>query len=415
LSRLNPIRSLLKISRPRSFPRKACPELAEGRESSFFHTDVDPRLRGGDDNDDFHPPRVGRRPMNALPRKLLRVGAVFCFVAVLLGRLMVADSPKSAINPIALGAVDWVGELRSAADVKGKPSWAKRFLKAVIGLDDQQKAMLAPNGVCVDPQGRILVADTKERVLHVFDPARRRYQEFHPPDSDPFLAPIGVACDAQGRIYVSDALRARVFLFNPQGKYLRALGAVDREESIFKRATGIAVNSQSDRLYVVDTMAMRVVMMTLEGRVVGRFGQRGTGPGEFNYPTYVAVAPDGSLWVTDSLNFRVQHFDPEGKFLSAFGSPGSGPGDFDKAKGIAVDQQGRVYVVEGRNDRVQVYDAEGRLLFVFGSTGAGSGEFFLPTAITLDSENRIYVAVGFNRRVQMFRLRPDGFTPRGGQ
>ena len=353
--------------------------------------------------------------MDALPRKLLGVVAVFCFLAILLGRLMVADSPKSVINPIALGAVDWVGELRNAADVKGKPSWAKRVLKAVIGLDDRQKAMLAPNGVCVDPQGRILVADTKERVLHVFDPARRRYQEFHPPDSDPFLAPIAVACDAQGRIYVSDALRARVFLFSPQGKYLRALGAVDREESIFKRSTGIAVNSRRDRLYVVDTVAMRVVVMTLEGRVVGRFGQRGDGPGEFNYPTYIAVAPDGSLWVTDSLNFRVQHFDAEGKFLSAFGSPGSGPGDFDKAKGIAVDEQGRVYVVEGRNDRVQVYDAEGRLLFVFGSTGAGSGEFFLPTAIALDSENRIYVADGFNRRVQMFRLRTEGISPRGGR
>jgi DNA-binding beta-propeller fold protein YncE len=54
-------------------------------------------------------------------------------------------------------------------------------------------------------------------------------------------------------------------------------------------------------------------------------------------------------------------------------------------------------------------------LFVFGSTGAGSGEFFLPTAIALDSANRIYVADGFNRRVQMFRLRPEGISPRGGQ
>src|SRR5208283_3077555 len=102
-------------------------------------------------------------PTRALSKKLLGVAAGFCLLAVWLGRLMVADSPKSAIQPVALGAVDWVGELRSAADVKGKPSWAKRFLKAVIGLDDQQKAMWAPNGVCVDPQGRILVADTKER------------------------------------------------------------------------------------------------------------------------------------------------------------------------------------------------------------------------------------------------------------
>jgi len=354
-------------------------------------------------------------PIRSHSKKLLVVVAALCLLAASLGQLMVADSPKSPIKPIALGAVDWVGELRGGADVKGKPSWAKRVLKAVIGLDDHQQAMLAPNGVVVDPQGRILVADTKERVLHVFDPARRRYQEFHPPDSDPFLAPIAVACDAQGRIYVSDAERARIFLFTPQGKYLWALGAVDREESIFKRSTGIAVDSRRDRLYVVDTAAMRVVRMTLEGKVVGRFGQRGSGPGEFNYPTYIAVAPDGSLWVTDSLNFRVQHFDPEGKFLSAFGNLGSGPGDFDKAKGIAVDAEGRVYVVEGRNDRVQVYDTEGHLLFVFGSTGAGAGEFFLPTAITLDSENQIYVADGFNRRVEMFRLRPEGMAPSGGQ
>jgi len=354
-------------------------------------------------------------PNRGFSKKLLAAVAGLCLLAVPFGRLVVAGSPKSEIKPLPLGAVEWVGELRGAADVKGKPSWAKRFLKAVIGLDDQQKGMLAPNGVSVDPQGRILVADTKERVLHVFDPVRRRYQQFHPPDSDPFLAPIGVACDAQGRIFVSDALRARVFLFSPQGKFLRALGAVDREESIFKRTTGIAVNNQLNRLYVVDTVAMRVVMMTLEGKLVGRFGQRGTGPGEFNYPTYIAVAPDGSLWVTDSLNFRVQHFDPEGKFLSAFGNPGAGPGEFDKAKGIAVDGQGRVYVVEGRNDRVQVYDAEGRLLFVFGSTGAGAGEFFLPTAVALDSENQIYVADGFNRRVQMFRLRPEGMAPGGGQ
>jgi len=151
-------------------------------------------------------------PIRYHSKKLLLVVAALGLLAASLGRLMVADSPKTPIKPIALGAVDWVGELRGGADVKGKPSWAKRVLKAVIGLDDRQQAMLAPNGVVVDPQGRILVADTKERVLHVFDPARRQYQEFHPPGSDPFLAPIAVACDAQGRIYVSDAVRARIFL-----------------------------------------------------------------------------------------------------------------------------------------------------------------------------------------------------------
>jgi hypothetical protein len=42
--------ALLKITTLASFPRKACPELAEGRES----TDVGPRFRRGDGGADFH-------------------------------------------------------------------------------------------------------------------------------------------------------------------------------------------------------------------------------------------------------------------------------------------------------------------------------------------------------------------------
>jgi hypothetical protein len=42
--------ALLKITPCASFPRKACPEPAEGRES----TGVGPRFRGGDEGGDFH-------------------------------------------------------------------------------------------------------------------------------------------------------------------------------------------------------------------------------------------------------------------------------------------------------------------------------------------------------------------------
>jgi DNA-binding beta-propeller fold protein YncE len=318
--------------------------------------------------------------------------------------MVLAGNVKPAPDPVTLGAVNWLGDIRNAADVRGKGSWMKRFLKALAGIDSRKKAMIWPSGITVDHQGRLIVADSRERVVHIFDPAHRRYKVLRRPASDPFISPISVATDAQGRIYVSDSGRSRIFVFSEKGKFLTHLGAIDRTESIFKRATGIAVDAPHGRLYVVDTLDNRVVVMSLDGQVISRFGQRGTGPGDFNYPTFIAVAPDGSLWVTDSLNFRVEHFSADGRFLSAFGRAGTIPGNFARAKGISVDTQGRVYVVEGLNDRVQVYDPQGKLLFIFGSSGGGSGQFFLPTGIALDRQNRIYVADSYNRRVEMFSL-----------
>lgn len=343
-------------------------------------------------------------------RLLLRLTA--SCLAAFLPLALFSESPTGVSGPALPGELEWVGAIHGARDVTGKGSWFKRLVKAVVGINDRRHELLLPHGLCLDGRGRLLVADTKARVVHVFDRAARRYRRLRPPDSDPFVAPIAVAADAEGRIYASDSVRSRVFVFSAEGKFLRTLGGVDPQESIFKRATGLAIDSGRQRLYVVDTVAMQVVALTLEGEVLARWGRPGSGPGEFNYPVHVAVARDGSLWVTDSLNFRVQHLAADGRFLAAFGRAGNGLGDFDKAKGLALDAEGHVYVVEGRQDRVQVFDPSGRLLGAFGGTGHAPGEFFLPTGIAIGAENHIYVTDSYNRRVQIFRLVPD--APAGG-
>jgi len=340
------------------------------------------------------------------------VGAGLALLGLLLFTWPNSEAESKAPAVLLPPQLEWVGMLRNAADVNPKPGRFKKILKKIIGLDDRQKAMLLPNGVAVDAQGRVLVADTKERVVHVFDAERKKYKTLRAPDSDPFLSPIAIAIDASGKIYVTDSVRARLFVFRPDGKFAGTLGGITRNESIFKRCTGLAIDKKRGRIYVVDTLAMQVVALGMDGKVIQRFGKEGDAAGEFNYPTHIAVDTDGSVWVMDSLNFRVQHLDANGKFLSGFGHLGDAIGEFDKAKGIALDGQGHIYVVESRDDRVQVYDHEGRLLFFFGQTGAAAGQFFLPEGIATDASNRIYVADGYNRRVQIFQLRPQ--AQRGG-
>jgi len=340
------------------------------------------------------------------------VGAGLALLGLLLFTWPNSEAESKAPAVLLPPQLEWVGMLRNAADVNPKPGRFKKILKKIIGLDDRQKAMLLPNGVAVDAQGRVLVADTKERVVHVFDAERKKYKTLRAPDSDPFLSPIAIAIDASGKIYVTDSVRARLFVFRPDGKFAGTIGGITRNESIFKRCTGLAIDKERGRIYVVDTLAMQVVALGMDGKVIQRFGKEGDAAGEFNYPTHIAVDTDGSVWVMDSLNFRVQHLDGNGKFLSGFGHLGDAIGEFDKAKGIALDGQGHIYVVESRDDRVQVYDHEGRLLFFFGQTGAAAGQFFLPEGIATDASNRIYVADGYNRRVQIFQLRPQ--AQRGG-
>ena len=55
-------------------------------------------------------------------------------------------------------------------------------------------------------------------------------------------------------------------------------------------------------------------------RAVGSFGSQGTGKGQFDSPTGIAVNSTGDIAVADYDNGRVQLFTSEGKYLGSFGS-----------------------------------------------------------------------------------------------
>jgi len=291
-------------------------------------------------------------------------------------------------SPPAPARVRFVRSLDPSA-ARGKPSMFSRVIRAVVGAGDQP-VMSQPYGMAVGPDGRLYVADSAAGVVHVFGLDKPGYRSIRV-DAESL---IGIAF-AGPRMILTDSTRARVLCLDLAGHTVWSLGP--REG--FVRPTGVVATP--DRVFVVDTLAHRVVGVSLTGSVLPGFGRRGIGPGELNYPTSIAADRLGRLYVTDAMNFRVQVFDGGGRFVRAFGQLGDGAADFDKPKGIAVDGQGLVYVVEGFHDVVKIFDGEGRVLLVFGGSGGGPGEFWLPAGITL-SGTAVYVADTANRRVQVF-------------
>lgn len=300
--------------------------------------------------------------------------------------------------PPAAPRVEYLSSFAVPEDLGIRASWFKRFV-SYLARGRRAVEMLRPYAIAVDPEGRIAVADPDARCVHVYDPSRSRYERLQEANGDAFVSPVGIAADDRGTLYVADSARQRVFRRERKGRWMEPLGS----DGGLLRPTGLAYDAAAGLLYVVDTLANEIKAFDADGAVVRRFGARGSGPGEFNYPVAIAIGPRGRLYVTDSLNFRVQMFDSGGTFAGAFGKPGSTPGSIDKPKGIAIDGDGHIFVVEALHDVVQVFDAEGRLLTIIGGTGTGSGEFWLPAGIHIDARGRIFVADSSNRRVQILQ------------
>ena len=117
-------------------------------------------------------------------------------------------------------------------------------------------------------------------------------------------------------------------------------------EGYFKRATGIAVDSPAQRIYVTDTLRHQIWVLDMQGTLLQKIGAPGSNDGQFNFPTELRL--DGQdLLVVDAMNFRVQVLDRSGKFEYAVGQMGNGSGNMFRPKGIGRDSEGHLYVVEG--------------------------------------------------------------------
>ncbi len=323
--------------------------------------------------------------------------------------------------------IQYVRSIRYLSDIEGEPSWFGRVLQGLFGRSREK--LVKPYGVVTDGEGRLYVADTAQRAIYRLDFAGQkaeRFSEFQPcgdvaaKERRSFFAtlfsqspkmtlasPIGVAVDGQGNFYVSDSALGKVFAFDEKGRCLRSFGAGDE----LLRPSGIAINKRLERLYVTDTAGHKVVVYDLEGNRLFDLGQRGDGPGEFNFPTNIFIDGEDRVYVTDSLNFRIEVFTSEGEILTHFGQLGKVSGSFNKPKGIAVDSDGHIYVVDTLFDNVQIFDFGGRLLLAFGESGVDEGEFWLPSGIFIDEWDNIYVSDSYNTRIQVFRYLGGGEEP----
>lgn len=282
-------------------------------------------------------------------------------------------------------------------DVERHPGFWTAFGEWLAGAP--LPALASPHGLALQGKERLWVADPGLAAVHRIDLVSGEHAVFTGNEAEPLVTPVGVAPGPDGQLFVSDSTRARIVVLSGDGEVLRGFGSAPETG----RPTGLAWDARGQRLLVLDTTGGRLLVYAADGRLLQTAGERGSGPGQFNYPTGLALAPDGRVFVSDSLNYRVQILGSDLAPRGAFGMVGRGPGCFAAPKGVALDSAGHVYVVDGMFENVQIFTDAGQLLLAFGGHGSGLGELALPTGLWIDDRDRIHVADGGNARIQVFQ------------
>jgi len=228
-----------------------------------------------------------------------------------------------------------------------------------------------------------------------------------------------------GQLFVADGLNDRIAVYDLYGNHLKDIKAdspygIDvsgpwiyavsqkGKLQIFDRNSGavvkevklpgrpIDVKNFGGKLFVTNGKFEAVDVYTQRGEFLGRFGEKGTGPGNF-VGIFLTDASKKTLFVVDSVNARIQEFDEKGNFVRSFGVFGIEEGDLFRPKGVAYCGNGKVAVSDGITGAVQLFDAYGGFERVIAKN------LYYPTAVAC-SNGKIFVLEPLKERVSIFTV-----------
>ena len=146
------------------------------------------------------------------------------------------------------------------------------------------------------------------------------------------------------------------------------------------------------KVYTLDRMYRRIVILDLEKKELAFLNDHGTG--SLGNPSGIWISEEGLTYVADMQRKQVVVFDENDNFLMTYGNSEV----FEKPVDVAVFGN-RVYIVDIEKNRLVIMDKDtGDLVKTVGE----EGEFFKPSDVTVDSSGNIFVTDAFNFRVKKF-------------
>lgn len=175
-----------------------------------------------------------------------------------------------------------------------------------------------------------------------------------------------VVADSKGYIYISDGYK--LCKFSQTGELIKEIYSFPTEPTVFLK---MAIDS-NDALYVSAVKVEggnRIQKYSSNLDFLFEFGSTGANDGQFNVCMGIAVDSAGNIFIADKnrdINkYRIQKFDANGNFLLKWGQYGSGDGEFAHFMNIDIDSDNNVFVADSGPDgsKIQQFSNNGEWIY----------------------------------------------------
>ncbi|RZF32843.1 hypothetical protein LSTR_LSTR009394 [Laodelphax striatellus] len=210
-----------------------------------------------------------------------------------------------------------------------------------------------PSGVAVNAQNDIIVADTNNHRIQIFDKEGRfkfQFGECGKRDGQ-LLYPNRVAVvKTSGDIIVTERSPThQIQIYNQYGQFVRKFGA-----NILQHPRGVTVDNKG-RIVVVECKVMRVIIFDQAGNVLQKFGCSK----HLEFPNGVVVNDKQEIFISDNRAHCVKVFNYEGAFLRQIGSEGV----TNYPIGVGINSAGEILIADNHNNfNLTIFTQDGALV-----------------------------------------------------
>ena len=261
------------------------------------------------------------------------------------------------------------------------PTQLKQHLKRFGGVRN-------PYGITISKSGEVITAGCLEGgEVVVFN---KQGEKVKATKHASIKYPCGVATDPDGHIYVSSSSPPTVTKLSGDGQTLLV------QANIKSKGVDLRMMRFIDgQLFVCSWSDYAVIVLDyMNLQEIRRFGRKGSGNGEFDFPIDV-VAEKGELYVTDRGNRRIQVFSMEGRFIRSFTVKDPVTQRSYYPRGLCVGPDRLLYIACYSPNRIFAFTLVGECVASIAVEGG-------PAGIAADTDGFLYVCKESGAAIEVF-------------